>query len=603
MKTFLRASTLCLLILLPIGTAAAAPQRPAGAAEARDAVTLDGTWRGDLEVPGATLRLALEISGGSSDSPNATVISLDQGNARLPVNTFERSGKRVEFTVQMVGGSFIGTLDEAGDTLAGTWTQSGQTFPLSFARRATDPPATAAAATPDGKTVDIARRLASSPWSGTIEIPGQPLRMVAYFTPDGDGGLQGRLVSPDQGNAEIPIEELAINGANVKLTAPAAGVTFEGTLSDDGERITGTFRQGPGSFPLELTRGEAEGPKRPQHPRPPFPYRVSEVKIPNAEAGIELAGTLTRPQGDGPFPAVVLVTGSGPQNRDEEILGHKPFLVLADHLTRRGFAVLRYDDRGIGKSGGTFRGATSEDFATDTWAAVEFLTAQEGIAPDRVGILGHSEGGIVAPMVAVEHPASVAFLVLLAAPGLPGAQVISQQVGDIALASGLPENVARAQQTMQEKIEGAVAASSGLEDLKERLNAILDEAGAPPAAKQQILAQAETLNDPWRRYFTAYDPRPALTRIKVPVLALTGDKDRQVAPEGNLAAIEKALKEGGNTAYTARALPGLNHLFQTAETGGPGEYGQLEETFAPAALEAIGEWLVERFGTGGGAED
>jgi hypothetical protein len=358
-----------------------------------------------------------------------------------------------------------------------------------------------------------------------------------------------------------------------------------------------------------VTKGDAPEPKpRPQEPTDPLPYDTEDVTFRNTEAGITLAGTLTLPRSPGPHPAAVLVSGSGAQDRDEALMGHKPFLVLADHLTRNGIAVLRYDDRGFGESEGTFATATTADFATDALAAARFLRSRPGIDPDAVGIIGHSEGGLVGPAVAAESSA-VAWIVMLAGPGVPGEEILNAQIEKISRASGSSEeDIARALRT-QKRIYEVLRADLDRTTTRSRLRSVFQAAvdSASPAMRasmgtdpEQIEAyidgQINQITSPWFRHFLRYDPRPALEKVTVPVLAMIGSLDLQVPPEQNLPEIEAALERAGNDDITARRLPGLNHLFQTATTGSPAEYASIEETFSPAALDIISSWIVSRFG-------
>ncbi len=336
---------------------------------------------------------------------------------------------------------------------------------------------------------------------------------------------------------------------------------------------------------------------RPQEPRPPFPYRSEEVVFDNPAAGITLAGTLTMPSDGTGFPAVVLLTGSGAQNRDEEIFGHKPFFVLADHLTRRGVAVLRFDDRGVGGSGGDPATSTSADFATDAAAALDYLATRPETDPARTGLAGHSEGATIAFMVAAAHPQKVAFVVSMAGPGVVGLEVSVMQVEDIYRAQGADEAIARA------------AADKQRADLTwfysltaEHVDTSPDEVAArmvpgydalPDAVKATAREQILASNSPWARFFMSHDPARDLARIECPVLAINGSKDLQVRASVNLAAIRTALAAAGNTALTEIEYPGLNHLLQTATTGHLREYGQIEETISPKVLEDIADWILK----------
>jgi hypothetical protein len=300
-----------------------------------------------------------------------------------------------------------------------------------------------------------------------------------------------------------------------------------------------------------------------------------------------LDGTLTIPEGTGPFPAVVLISGSGPQNRDEEIFGHKPFLVLADHLTRGGIAVLRYDDRGVGQSKGDFASATSEDFAADAWAVWQALSARPEIDAKRVGLLGHSEGGLIAPMLAAAHP-EIAFIVLVGGPGVTGEQILLKQAELIATAMGAPPAAVAANAAVQRQVFAILKEETSQARIEERIGAI------PVGSKEASAALVKQSASPWMRFFVRYDPAAALRKVRCPVLAIGAERDLQVAPDQNLPAIEAALKAGGNADVTITRLPGLNHLLQPAKTGLPAEYAQIETTVAPAALDAITAWIRQR---------
>ena len=331
------------------------------------------------------------------------------------------------------------------------------------------------------------------------------------------------------------------------------------------------------------------------------------MTVVNQEAGIKLAGTLTLPDSGGPFPAAVLITGSGPEDRNEAIFGHKPFLVLADYLTRRGIAVLRCDDRGVGKSTGDYTSATTEDLASDALVQVEYLKTRKEVDPARIGLIGHSEGGIIAPIVA-NRTEDVAFVVLLAGTGLPGDSVLMLQTALIARSNGATDSAVVEMTRLERRIldivmqnEDTAKAGAALRALFRESLAGMDERGkeALGFTEESIDAQVSTVLTPWFRYFLRYDPRPALRALKAPVLAIIGGKDLQVAPDVNLPAIKSVLEAGGNKDYTVRELPGLNHLFQHAETGAVTEYAKIEETIAPEALELVGDWILEHTRTSG----
>jgi hypothetical protein len=411
--------------------------------------------------------------------------------------------------------------------------------------------------------------------------------------------------SPDQGANGIPVEKVNLEGQEVKISLSNLGISYSGELSADGSKIAGNFQQGAAVIPLELGREaqEKQELKRPQEPTYPLPYQEEEVSYDNPRAeGVTLAGTLTLPEGDGPFPAVILISGSGPQNRNEELLGHKPFLVIADHFTRAGIAVLRFDDRGVAGSTGDFKAATSADFATDVQAGIDFLKTRSDIAADHIGLVGHSEGGLIAPMVAADN-SDVDFIILMAGPGVDGTEILLLQQQLLARAEGGSEEVIEKNRKASIKMFKALKKTKDLEQTKKDLiKYVKQELGNLPEAEKAQLGdldklaeqQVATLATPWFRFFLSYYPKLNLKKVSCPVLAINGDKDLQVDATQNIPAIEKALKTGGNKQVSTRILPGLNHLFQHSETGKSSEYGQLEETFAPEALELMTAWIKEQ---------
>jgi pimeloyl-ACP methyl ester carboxylesterase len=335
---------------------------------------------------------------------------------------------------------------------------------------------------------------------------------------------------------------------------------------------------------------------RPQEPKKPYPYDEEEVGYENKRDGVKLAGTLTLPRGKGPFPATLLITGSGPQDRNESLLGHKPFLVLADYLTRQGIVVLRVDDRGVGGSTGSVPDSTTENFAADVTAGIEFLKTRKEIDPKQIGLIGHSEGGLIAPMVAAQN-GDVAFIVLMAGTGLTGEEILYLQGALILKAGGASAEQLAKQRATQEGMFKILKEEKDPATAEKRLHEELSRNLTEEAKKkseQAIAAQIKRANTPWFRYFLTLDPRPALRKVKCPVLALNGENDLQVPATENLREIEAALKAGGNKDVTIVSLPKLNHLFQTSETGSMSEYAKIEETIAPVALKTIGDWILKR---------
>lgn len=341
---------------------------------------------------------------------------------------------------------------------------------------------------------------------------------------------------------------------------------------------------------------------RPQEPRKPYPYHSEEVAFQNTQANITLSGTLTLPSTEGNYPAAILISGSGAQNRDEEISGHKPFLIIADHLTTNGIAVLRYDDRGVAKSTGNFRAATTVDFASDAASAVAYLKTRKEINKDKIGLIGHSEGGIVAPMVASSSE-DVSFIVLLAGPGIEIKKVLMMQQELIPRAFGLSEADVQKSVALNEKAFQMILTSHDRQTLKADLAKLMEETydDTPPILRPQKLTkeqavarQSDLLSSPWYKDLLNYDPAPTLEKVTCPVLALNGEKDIQVTPKENLAGINDALKKGGNTNVTVKELPNLNHLFQNCKTGSLAEYGTIEQTFSPVALNEMSDWILKQ---------
>jgi uncharacterized protein len=427
---------------------------------------------------------------------------------------------------------------------------------------------------------------AAGQWEGAIEVPGQALQVIVRLYRTGET-WGGTIDIPAQKASNIVLINIAADGRSPRFSigGAAGNPTFAGVVSDDGVVMTGTFTQGPLKVPFNLKRtGDAVAPppaKRPQLPQAPIPYDSTDVSIPTPTAGVTLAGTLTTPRGGISHTAVVLISGSGPQDRDSTIAGHKPFLVLADYLTRKGIAVLRVDDRGVGGSTGTPLTATSEDFATDALAALEFLRARPGINPAKVGFIGHSEGGIIAPLAAARSR-NVAFIVLMAGTGVTGENVMYEQAALMTRAAGAPEAAIAQNRLVQQEIFTAIKTETDLATMRERIGKVVGE---------QIATQ---YTQPWFRFFVTYDPATTLRKITIPTLVLNGDRDLQVSAKQNVPVIEAALRAAGNSQFTIRTFPELNHLFQTSKTGLVTEYAEIEETMAPIVLETVADWVGRR---------
>jgi uncharacterized protein len=438
-------------------------------------------------------------------------------------------------------------------------------------------------------------------WEGKLKVPGTELRIVFRIIKTPEGNLTATMDSPDQGVTGIPVDAVILQDSNLSIEVKAIAGIYEGIISQDYSIIEGDWKQAGASFPLFLQKIEkAVEISRPQEPKKPFPYIEEEINYENMEAGIMLAGTLTIPAEEGLFPAVLLISGSGPQDRNETVFGHQPFLVLADYLTRQGIAVLRVDDRGVGESKGDFSKATSKDFASDVQAGIKYLKTREEINPKQIGLIGHSEGGIIAPMVAIQSP-DVAFIVLMAGPGLPGEDILYMQNELISKAAGMIEEKINRNRYYNEKLYSLIKEEGNKEILLEKASSVFDEYFAELTQEEKsqigdrdkyIDVQLQNMLSSWFKFFLTYDPRPTLSKVSCPVLAMIGSKDLQVPPKENLKAIEEALIAGGNNHYLIKELPGLNHVFQKAETGSPDEYARIEETISPVALELIGDWVL-----------
>jgi len=439
-------------------------------------------------------------------------------------------------------------------------------------------------------------------WLATIANGEAKLRLVLKVEKSANG-YAAKFDSPDQGATDLPIDSIALNGNKLSFSAAKFGITYDGTFNETGDEISGIFKQGAGSTPMVFKR-IAELPKlsRPQDPKQPHPYDEQEVSYRNEKDNVKIAGTLTLPRGNGPFAAVLLITGSGSQDRNETIAGHRPFLVWADYLTRNGIAVLRVDDRGMGGSDLGSLSVTTENFAEDVVAGVSFLKQRKEIDPKMIGLIGHSEGGMIAPMVAARSK-DVSFIVLLAGLGQRGEDVIYTQTELIHKAQGTPADRITHIMALLRRINAVVKAETDEKRIEPRINEEIAAYGATLSEAQksqfeQAAAAVKTVipmyKTPWYRYFIMFDPQPTLKNVKVPVLALNGEHDLQVAWKENLDLIAAGLKSGGNADVTTKAFPKLNHLFQTSPTGLLSEYSQIEETISPEVLKTVSDWILSK---------
>jgi hypothetical protein len=444
-------------------------------------------------------------------------------------------------------------------------------------------------------------------WIGTLKFSSVELRVVFRITKTEDGFFKAFTDSPDQQAYDIPVDEVVFENSNVRLEIKSIGGAYEGKLIDN-TTIEGFLKQGGESMPLTLKKVDEVPVRkslRPQEPKKPYPYKEEEVLYENKAAGVKLAGTLTLPQSGGPFPAVHLIPGSGPNDRDELIWGHRVFLVLADHLTRQGIAVLRVDDRGVGGSTGDFSTVTIESSAEDALAGIQYLKTRSEIDPKKIGLIGHSYGGYVAPLAAAQSP-DVAYIVLMAGGAMTLEEGIHLQTDIIYRLEGASDEAISLNRTVNQRIFDILRVEKDNGIVEEKMREVFEELNPQVEKLSEEDRRKVELSYPLKfdsykgflspsfRYDLFYDPSVALAKVKCPVLAIIGEKDTQVPPEPNLKEIEESLESGGNENYTVKKLLGLNHLFQTAQTGLPSEYSQIEETISPIALKIISDWVLEQ---------
>ena len=563
---------------------------------------LQGTWNGTLETGATKLRVIFKVTKSAHDTFAATLDVPDQGAAGVPVDAITVKDATVRFELKSLGGVYEGMINKEGTTITGNWTQGGTTLPLTLNRSDNAPAATLRPQAPAVQTQEL-----QGIWQGTLGAGGTKVGVILKVTKMADNTFAATLDVPDQGATGVPVDSVTVKDASVRFDLKSLGAVYEGMINKEGTAITGNWSQGGMTVPTTLNRADKApaASLRPQEPKRPYPYDEEEVSYENKTGGVRLAGTLTLPRTKGPHPAVVLITGSGKQDRNETLLGHKPFLVLSDYLTRRGIAVLRVDDRGVGGSTGDggFDKTTSEIFAEDVLTGVAFLKTRKEINPKQIGLIGHSEGGIIAPLAAARS-ADVAFIVMMAGPGVTGEEGFPNQLSATAKASGASaESIAWNRSLLLETFsiikaeQDNAAAEKRIREVRTKMLAELSEEqrkkhGIPENAMEGVIKLMLT---PWFRFYLTHDPRATLKKVRVPVLAVTGERDLQVVPAGeNLAAISEALKAGGNKDYTVVEIPKLNHLFQVSETGSPAEYGRIEETISPSVLKLIGDWVLKK---------
>jgi pimeloyl-ACP methyl ester carboxylesterase len=544
-----------------------------------------GTYSGTLQAGEAQLHLLLHLSKGTNGSLRATLDSLEQGVFAIEANSASFANFKLKLELNSVGARFEGKVSPDHETIDGNWSQGSASIPLKFHRE------TGAVARKPGDAIFPVEGL----WQGAVETHGMRLRFQLHISHDTEGSLIAALDSLDQGVSGLPANHVRLKDPIFHFEIPSLAGVYEGTLNAAKNAITGKWSQtSADNLELDFKRSDQTLElRRPQTPARPFPYLEEEVSFAGAGEGITLAGTLSLPKGAGPFPAVLLIAGSGPQDRDESLANHRPFLLISDALTRKGIAVLRYDKRGVGKSTGNPDAATTMDLAADAKAALAFLKSRKEIDGSRIGLLGHSEGAIIAPYLA-GHSNEVKWLVLLAAPATTGEETLLNQSELIGRAGGLSDDQLDASLGFDQAAYALVRKEKDPNVLAEKLVGLVKDSGLdaalPPAALE---TQLRMLASPWFRFFLDYDPLPNLKTVSCPVLALYGQKDLQVAAKANLPLLQKAFHDSVNTQVDTRELPDLNHLFQHAYTGTPAEYAAIEETFSPEALSLIADWAKD----------
>jgi uncharacterized protein len=572
-EPLLRNLRLCVLAILAL--LAVAISSPA------QTQTLEGNYTGTLQAGEAQLHIVLHLSRNPAGALHATLDSLDQAVFAIEASSVTLNSGTLKFEIGSVGVTFQGKVSADQKTIEGDWIQGSASLPLVLHREA-------AVHRPEQAKFPV-----EGVWQGALESHGLRLRFQLHVAHDSKGELVAALDSLDQLVSGLPAAKVTQTDSAFHFEIPALASTYDGMLDVTKSRISGEWSQSEMKDKLDFKRSDQPLElRRPQNPAKPYPYREEEVTFSNAPAGVTLAGTLTLPKGTGPFAAAVLIAGSGPQDRDGTIANHKPFLVLSDFLTRKGIAVLRYDKRGVGHSTGSAEKATTLDLAGDVACAIAYLKSRKEIDAARIGLIGHSEGAMIAPSIAATSQ-DLPWIVLLAPPATKGEDTLLNQSDLIARAGGLSDAQVLASLNFDKQAYELVQKEQDSAVVTETLKTLVKESGLdsalPPVALE---AQLRMMTSPWFRFFLSYDPLPDLKKTKCPVLALYGDKDLQVPPKINLEMVRRAFAEGGNSHAEVRQLPELNHLFQHAYTGSPTEYAAIEETFSPDALKVIGDWLA-----------
>jgi uncharacterized protein len=578
----------CVVTLFGASRHAAAQQPPASPATKTPVarpVTLEGDWAGTLQVGETELQLVLHLSRDAQGQWHAKLDSLNQSVFGMEASSVTHEEDALHFEIASVGAKFQGKIQPDHRTIRGVWEQSGGGLPLKFEKRSASAGSRAAAA---------AVSKAEGTWQGAIEVTNMRMRLQMHVSHDDKGKLLASVDSLDQGIQGIPASKVTEANGELSFEIPTFQAEYHGTLNASRNEISGEWTQNDSVEKLDFRRSDQPlEVRRPQNPAKPYPYSVAEISFSSGDSKTTLAATLTIPAGTGPFPAALFIGGSGPTDRDETVAGHKPFLVLADLLTKKGLAVLRYDKRGTGQSSGNYEQASLSDLRGDAQAALNYLKSRKEVDPKRVGILAHSEGGILASQIAAKA-GDLDWLVLLATPATTGERTLLRQSELVARTGGLPEEqIARSQQ-FDRMAYAAVREAKSATALEAKLNDLVEKSGlsaSMPAAALQ--AQIRLMTTPWFRQYLDFDPAPLMEQIKCPVLALNGDRDLQVDANDTVPLLRQAYEKSGNKDFTVMEIEGVNHLFQKAQSGSPALYGAIEETIAPEVLNAVGSWLAK----------
>jgi len=567
MKNFVQQSMLILAMLFSITSSAMVNMDPVG------------SWHGAILVSGNKVPLVFHISTDESNKFIATMDSPAQGAKDIPIKEVIISDRSIKLNIAVANAIFEGQFDDDSTKVQGTWQQSGQSFPLVLKQ----------------KTEDI-----TGLWKGKLQ--GTTVEFLLDISMNKNNKAVAYL-SPNGGISKVEVSNLVNQSSNLSFEVPAEGVKYSGNINNKYKVVEGVFSQGNRKFTLDFSKADNTKQvrlNRPQHPVEPYLYNVEDVTFENKNANINLAGTLTTPKGEGPFPGIVLVSGSGPQDRDQTFMGHKTFLVLADHLTKSGIAVLRFDDRGFAESTGDFSSATSLDFASDVQAAVDLLVKHPRIDASKIGLIGHSEGGLIAPIVASQSD-DVAFITLMAGPGVSGNEIAIEQIETILSVNGLSEKAAKAGSNITRQLNEAIITHKDLINFEALLTKTYANAWSLLAKPIQTElkqvgggsisnARIKSLSSAWNQYFLIHQPEMYLSKLSIPVMAIHGNKDKQMIAAVNLQAIKAALTPSPK--HLVLEMDGLNHLFQTANTGLMSEYSKITETVAPHVLDEISTWVL-----------